>query len=320
MVCGTQLHDFLHVLTGYGATIPGELALAAHYLAQLRFPYHAIRLAVTLAHSAFVAPQHMVGATDAFVDGWQYGRASRNITFERWAEPLSALQREMNLRQIHLAAYAAMARPFSTPEHREEIRRTIRSAAAELYRRDGLSAISVRRVAQKAGVSVGAIYAHFDDLAGLMQSLWMGKVERQNERFVALTSGCGDPLLRLRVPLEDYLRFGIDNGELNKSAFLFVRPGSHPKPVAFELETQVFSRLMMHALREGLAQGRIVAGDPAHLAQALWSGLHGCLALPSNLDRLAFVPPADIAPLMTEALMRSITPLAQSKLSQSSMV
>lgn len=108
MVRGTQLHDFLHVLTGYGATIPGELALAAHYLAQLRFPYHAMRLAVTLAHSAFVAPQHIVGAMDAFVDGWQYGRASRNITFERWeerlGEPLSALQAEMNLRQIDLAA------------------------------------------------------------------------------------------------------------------------------------------------------------------------------------------------------------------------
>ena len=200
-----------------------------------------------------------------------------------------------------------MARPFSTPEHREEIRRTIRSAAAELYRHDGLSAISVRRVAQKAGVSVGAIYAHFDDLAGLMQSLWMGQVERQNARFVERTSGCEDPLQRLRILLDDYLRFGIENAELYRNAFLFVRPGSHPKPVAAGLETQVFSRLMMAALCEGQAQGRVVAGDPGRLAQVLWSGLHGCLALPSNLDRLAFAPAADIAQQMTEALMRSVS-------------
>ena len=65
MVCGTQLHDFLHVLTGYGATIPGELALAAHYLAQLRFPYHAIRLAVTLPR-AILFPDGLLATHGGF--------------------------------------------------------------------------------------------------------------------------------------------------------------------------------------------------------------------------------------------------------------
>lgn len=108
MVRGTQLHDFMHVLTGYGATIPGELSLAAYYLSQIRFPYHAMRLAVTMAHTAFVAPAHVVPSMDAFVDGWHYGRNSRNINFERWeerlSEPLAKLQAEMNLRQIAIAA------------------------------------------------------------------------------------------------------------------------------------------------------------------------------------------------------------------------
>ena len=108
MVRGTQLHDFMHVLTGYGATIPGELALASYYLSQIRFPYHAIRLAVTMAHTALVAPKGVVPSMDAFVDGWYYGRNSTNINFEKWeermGEPLSALQTEMNLRQIAKAA------------------------------------------------------------------------------------------------------------------------------------------------------------------------------------------------------------------------
>ncbi|MEL6861740.1 MAG: Coq4 family protein [Pseudomonadota bacterium] len=108
MVRGTQLHDFMHVLTGYGATIPGELSLAAYYLSQIRFPYHAIRLAVTMAHTALVAPKGVVPSMDAFVDGWYYGRNSGNINFEKWeerlAEPLSKLQAEMNLRQIAKAA------------------------------------------------------------------------------------------------------------------------------------------------------------------------------------------------------------------------
>ena len=105
---GTQLHDFMHVLTGYGATIPGELALASYYLSQMRSPYHAIRLAVTMGHTALVAPKGVVPAMDAFVDGWHYGRNSTNINFGKWeerlGEPLSSLQVEMNLRQIAKAA------------------------------------------------------------------------------------------------------------------------------------------------------------------------------------------------------------------------
>jgi len=105
---GTQLHDFMHVLTGYGATIPGELALASYYLSQIRSPYHAIRLAVTMTHTALVAPKGNLPAMDAFVDGWYYGRNSMNINFEKWeerlSEPLSVLQSEMNLRQIAKAA------------------------------------------------------------------------------------------------------------------------------------------------------------------------------------------------------------------------
>ena len=108
MVRGFQIHDFLHVLTGYEATNWGELALAAFYLAQLRFPYHAMRVAVTTAHMAFVRPGLIVDAMDAFVDGWSYGRTARNLNFERWEDeldtPLEVLRARMNLNRVGLAA------------------------------------------------------------------------------------------------------------------------------------------------------------------------------------------------------------------------
>ncbi len=88
MVRGTQIHDFQHVLAGYDSSPYGELALAAFYLAQLRFPYHAMRMAVTLSHAAFVNPDITVDAMDAIVDGWMRGRASGNINFAHWEEEL----------------------------------------------------------------------------------------------------------------------------------------------------------------------------------------------------------------------------------------
>ena len=100
---GTQVHDFMHVLTGYDTSIVGELAIAAYTLAQVKFSYQSTRLAVTMAHTAFVAPQGIDLTMDGFVDGWAYGKHSENLYFERWedrlGEQLSALRTEKNLRQ-----------------------------------------------------------------------------------------------------------------------------------------------------------------------------------------------------------------------------
>ena len=98
MVRGTQIHDFQHVLTGFDSTPHGELQLAAFYLAQLRFPYHAMRLAVTLAHTAFVNPGITVEAMDAIVEGWSKGRASGNLNFARWEDELDTPVSELRAR------------------------------------------------------------------------------------------------------------------------------------------------------------------------------------------------------------------------------
>ncbi len=108
MIRGFQIHDFLHVLTGYDSSPLGELGIAAFYLAQLRFPYHAMRMAVTLGHTAFIKPSLMVPAMDAIVDGWAYGRSAENLNFTRWEDeldtPLAVLRQRMNLRVEPLAA------------------------------------------------------------------------------------------------------------------------------------------------------------------------------------------------------------------------
>ena len=69
-----------------------------------------------------------------------------------------------------------MARPTLTKEQRAEIRSRIRKAATELYPESGLSDISARGIAKRAGVSVGTIYSYFDNLPELMQSLWIEPV------------------------------------------------------------------------------------------------------------------------------------------------
>ncbi len=88
IVRGFQIHDFQHVLTGFDSSLMGELAQAAFHFAQLRFPYHAMRMAVTTAHMAFLNPGIIVDAMDAIAAGWILGRAAQNLHFARWQDQL----------------------------------------------------------------------------------------------------------------------------------------------------------------------------------------------------------------------------------------
>lgn len=108
IVRGFQIHDFLHVLTGFDSGLMGELSQAAFHFAQLRYPYHAMRVAVTTAHMAFLNPGIITDAMDALVAGWSLGRTSRNLHFERWEDqldtPVAIIRERMGL---EVAAEAA---------------------------------------------------------------------------------------------------------------------------------------------------------------------------------------------------------------------
>ncbi len=108
IVRGFQIHDFLHVLTGFSSKPLGELAQAAFHFAQLQFPYHAMRVAVTTGHMAFVDPGITAKAMDAMVDGWVVGRSAENCHFTRWEDeldtPLPELRERMSIVSPRFAA------------------------------------------------------------------------------------------------------------------------------------------------------------------------------------------------------------------------
>lgn len=199
-----------------------------------------------------------------------------------------------------------MARPKATPEQRQQVRRSIQNAAATLYRQEGLSAISARAVATKAGVSVGTIYSYFGDLTGLMQSLWTERVAEQEDVFRALAAEHEIPLDRIEVLLEAYLKFGIEQTVLYRNALMFVRPATLDVPEKQALTGYAFPTLIRQAIEDGQALETIVPGDPAELTQLLWSGVHGALALPVNMDRLALKPATEMVESTVAALLRML--------------
>lgn len=98
---GFQIHDYLHVLTGYDSSPRGELALQAFCLAQIRFPYFGMWMSVVCTRMTFLDPDAIRPVMDAISAGWSSGRHVANLQFGRWeervAEPLADLRRELGI-------------------------------------------------------------------------------------------------------------------------------------------------------------------------------------------------------------------------------
>lgn len=196
-----------------------------------------------------------------------------------------------------------MPRPALTDAQRQKTRSTIRSAAARLYAKNGLEKISARTVAQEAGVSVGTLYTHFDSLTELMQSLWKQPVKRLIGELETQLQEIDQPMDRLRRILEAYAAFASEHRAVYRGAFMFVRPETQEKPNPVALTDDRFFMMLTSAIRDAQQRGQARSGDPGNFAQLLWSGIHGAVALPLNVDRLALKPPEASTQPMIDALL-----------------
>lgn len=194
-----------------------------------------------------------------------------------------------------------MPRPALTDEQRRAIRRNIRAAAAELYADNGVSNISVRAVADKAGVSVGTVYSYFSSLSELLQSLWRQPARKLVRAMAQIREDHPDPVTRLDALLKAYVRFAVEEPQVFKSAFLFVRPESVKPPKQIALADDEFFVLFRDTLSQGQDSGQFRTGDPDTYAQMVLSAVHGALALPVNLHRLALQPGPELAQKMIAA-------------------
>jgi len=196
-----------------------------------------------------------------------------------------------------------MPRTQATPEQKEEARRVIRQAAADVYNSVGIGGVSVRAIAKKAGVSVGTIYTYFGSLQGLMESLWSGPVQRYIDQLSAIAEAHEDPIKRIEALMRSYVEFARENVEIYRGVFLFVRPLGQAIKDKTPAEEAVFASLVIAAIKDGQKRGQITAGDPTEITMMIWGSLHGCIALPHNFGRSDF---GDTAPILERLIDTTI--------------
>ncbi|MGI5287963.1 TetR/AcrR family transcriptional regulator [Nonomuraea polychroma] len=154
----------------------------------------------------------------------------------------------------------------------ELLREDILRAAEDLLTESGTEdALTLRAVAERAGVSTPSVYLHFADKEALVEAVCM-RVWDELGRLFSENLG-GDPFLALGRCGRAYARFALDHPVQYR--VLMMRPSAAPgvPPAA-----AACFRHMVDAVA-ACVETRVIEGDPEELALGLWSAVHGCVSL-----------------------------------------
>jgi AcrR family transcriptional regulator len=198
---------------------------------------------------------------------------------------------------------------------RSETREKILDAARELFVNEGYEGVSMRKVAEMIEYSPTAIYGHFADKEDLFLQLCHADFRLLSQSFSQLAQ-ISDPVERLRRIGQAYSDFGLQNPNHYRMMFMTAHPQlpdveEHEKQMGKgnpEEDAYEFLRL---AVAEAMHAGafRQDLDDPDLIAQTLWAGIHGVIALQIAKCDDHWVPWRSIhnrAELMLDALLRGL--------------
>jgi AcrR family transcriptional regulator len=154
-----------------------------------------------------------------------------------------------------------------------ELRDRVLDVAIATLTEEGITRFTTRRVAERAGTSVPAVYELFDDKAGLVRAVFFEGF-RLLGRELAGVPETDDPLADVQALVPVFRRFCRQYPKL--AQVMFSRPFADFEPGADELAAGASVRdVFMGRIRRGIVAGPLV-GDPtdiAHVLLALAQGL-----------------------------------------------
>lgn len=184
------------------------------------------------------------------------------------------------------------AAPLSRAERRKAATAAqILDAAEDLFRQKGFAATTIDEIAERADLSVGTLYFHFQTKVGLYLAL----VERAldiNEVAMAKVSELGltSPLERVLAAGDAYLNFHLEHpGAFQMTAMRVLEPASGMHEAEARIADRV-ERIVLAVeadLRAAVEAGEVRSDlDAARAMRFLWGAWNGVIALSLREDRL----------------------------------
>lgn len=152
------------------------------------------------------------------------------------------------------------------------------AAALEILEAEGAEEVSMRRVAQKVGITPMAIYHHFKNREALLSSVVDHEFSALETDFVqqSLSGICEEDILRI---LDIYVGYALERPRVFDYVFAVNRSGARRFPEDFRGGRSPTLNRMAEIVRAGMTKGQLRSDDAWEVAMQLWAHVHGYVML-----------------------------------------
>jgi len=149
----------------------------------------------------------------------------------------------------------------------------------DILSNEGLGGLSLRKVAQRAGVSHAAPYGHFADKQALIAAISTEGYRRLYEAIQAAAQRHrGNPSAQLVEAAWAYVKFALDDPDHFKLTMSGVVEREQEYPAFVEMSQKAFALVL--CIVEACQAGGVLRSGPPDLATVgVWSLLHGLVSL-----------------------------------------
>ena len=185
-------------------------------------------------------------------------------------------------------------------------RAEILEAAERIFVAEGYEGATIRKIADEVGVSSTALYMHFQDKGCILLEICERTLELLYERNSEIAAKPLDPVVRVRMMLDAYMRWGIEHPNADQLVYSG-RPapaGAWPEDTR-DLSTQCYDSFC-GVVREIGAAGRLRAGTVDSAAQALWMSCHGVVALMASRPNFGWADRDELIAVTLEGLLNGL--------------
>lgn len=163
-----------------------------------------------------------------------------------------------------------------TSYHHGDLRQVLLDEAAAILRTEGLAALSMRKLADKVGVSRTAPYHHFEDKQTLLCAIGEEGFRRFHHFFHELSLNQSVNRVDFESFIKTYVRFAVDNAEYYNLMFGNELWGATKLTDSLRQEAHEAFQFYVNMVRGWHAAGQTnSAVEPLRFAQVTWSTLHG---------------------------------------------
>ena len=159
-------------------------------------------------------------------------------------------------------------------------RAEILEAAERIFIAEGYEGATIRKIADEVGVSSTALYIHFPDKGAILLEICEAALRKLLVTNSAIAALPTEPKERMRLLLDDYMRWGLEHPNAYQLVYSAPRPTGAESwsPGTAELTAQCYAAFST-IMTELDAAGRLRQGTVDSAGQSLWMACHGVVSL-----------------------------------------